>query len=260
MGPWQASVVSGIGAGVVAAVLILVLRRVFRSRWTTACTAAVVVFCVLGATAGYLIPSSAVSPRPMADPLGRATTRLGAPDLDERLAAIHELEGLMWRYRSPHQPAVMRALSAFVRSRAPAARCDAEPAEDVEVAMSVLGHRAIARDEDTVMDLHGVCLAGIVMTYINLEHANLGDADLTGATFAGMTLTGVNLSGARLTSTNLSQAALLDADLTDADLAGADLTSARWSDGTVWPPEYEQAVVAASTPDGSYYVIGELRL
>ena len=214
------------------------------------------------AGAAVLLPAPTVSSRPVADPLDRATVRLGSPGLDERLAAIHELEGLMWGYESPHQPAVMRALSAFVRSRAPAgAGCgDAEPAKDVQVAMDVLGHRATARDEDTVMDLHGVCLARIVMTYINLAHANLAGADLTRATFAGMTLTGVDLTGARLTSANLTQAVLVDADLTDADLAGATLTNARWSDGTVWPPRYEPAIDAASSLDGSLHVIGNLTL
>jgi pentapeptide repeat protein len=207
-----------------------------------------------------LWPAPAVSPRPVADPLARATVRLGDPDLAGRLAAIHELEGLMWRYDSPHQPAVMRALSAFVRARAPATSCAAEPAEDVEVAMSVLGHRATDGDEGTVMDLHGVCLAGLVMTYINLEQADLTDADLTGATLAGMNLTGVTLAGARLASANLSQAVLVDVDFSDADLTGADLSSARWSDGTTWPPEYEGAVVAASTPDGSQFVVSRLTL
>jgi hypothetical protein len=232
----------------------------------------------------FLLPARTVSPRPVAEPVARAAARLTSPDLDERIAGIHELEGLMWRYNSPHQPAVMRVLSGFVRKRAPATGCaaepakpadpaapaepgkpdkpdkPAEPAEDVEVAMSVLGHRATARDEDTVMDLHGVCLAGIVMTYINLEHANLSGADLTGATFAGMRLTDVDLTGARLVSANLGQAVLVDADLTDADLTGADLTKARWSDGTTWPERYEQAVVGASAPDGPDYVIGKLRL
>jgi hypothetical protein len=210
--------------------------------------------------AAFLLSAPAVSPRPVAEPVARASARLDSPDPHERLAGIHELEGLMWRYDSPHQPAVMRALTAFVRSHAPARPCAGEPAEDIEVAMSVLAHRATARDEGTVMDLHGVCLAGLVMTYIDLAHADLAEADLTGVTFAGMTLTGADLTGARLTSANLSQAVLVDADLTDADLTGADLTSVHWSDGTAWPPEHEQAVTAASAPEGSGYVVGALKL
>lgn len=228
------------------------------ARWTIAL--AVVAAALAVAAGAFLLPGPTVSSRPVAEPLARATVRLGSPNLDERVAAIHELEGLMWRYQSPHQPAVMRALSAFVRDRAPATGCAAKPAEDVEVAMGVLGHRSAARDDGAVMDLHGVCLAGIVMTYINLEHADLAGADLTGATFAGMALTGADLTGARLTSANLSQAVLVDADLTDADLAGADLSDASWSNGTTWPLTYEQAVTDASTRDGSHYVIGPLRL
>lgn len=214
------------------------------------------------AGAVVLFPAPTVSPRPVADPVARATVRLASPDLDGRLAAIHELEGLMWRYRSPHQPEVMRALSAFVRERAPAGEgCgSAEPAQDVEVAMSVLAHRDTARDAGTVMDLRGVCLARIILTYINLEQADLTGADLSGATLAGMTLTEANLAGARLVSTNLSQAVLIDADLSDADLTGADLTNARWSNGTIWPPEYEEAVIGASSPDGSQFVVGHLTL
>jgi len=201
----------------------------------------------------------AVRPRPVADPVARASARLGSPDLDERLAGVHELEGLMRRYRSPHQPAVMRALSAFVRARATGCG-HAGPAEDVEVALSVLRHRDPARDGGTVMDLHGACLAGIVMTYTNLAPANLRGADLTGATLAGMALSGGNLAGARLTAANLRQSVLAGADLTDADLDGADLSRVRWSDDTQWPPEYEQPVLGASTVDGAGYVIGELRL
>jgi hypothetical protein len=201
----------------------------------------------------------AVNARPVAEPVARASARLDSPDLDERLAGIHELEGLMRRYRSPHQPAVMRALSGFVRARA--TDCGhAEPAEDVDVALSVLRHRDPMRDGGTVMDLHGACLAGIVMTYTNLAHANLSGADLTGATLAGMALSGANLTGARLTAANLRQSVLVGADLTDADLHGADLSRVRWSDDTQWPPEYEQPVLGASTIDGSDYVIGELRL
>lgn len=166
----------------------------------------------------------------------------------------------MWRYKSPDQPEVMRVLSAFVRERASVARCATGPAEDVEVAMGVLGHRAVERDEGTFMDLHGVCLAGIVMTYINLERADLRGADLSGATFAGMTLTGVDLVGARLVGADLSQAVLVDADLTDAELAGAELTSVRWSEGTSWPVAYEHAITGASTRDGASLVVGPLTL
>jgi pentapeptide repeat protein len=202
----------------------------------------------------------AVLPRPMAEPVGHATARLDSPDLDERLAGVHELEGLMRRYRSPHQPAVMRALSAFVRARATGRGHAAEPAEDVEVALSVLRHRDPTRDGGAVMDLHGACLAGIVMTYTNLAHADLAGADLTGATLAGMALSGGNLVGARLTAANLRQSVLAGADLTDAELDGADLSRVRWSDDTQWPREYEQPVLGASTIDGSGYVIGELRL
>jgi Pentapeptide repeats (8 copies) len=225
---------------------------------TMAFVVAAVGLAVVGAT--FLLPAPTVSSRPVADPLARATVRLGSPDLDGRLAAIHELEGLMWRYESPHQPEVMTTLSAFVRERTGGGCGPAKPERDVDVAMSVLGHRSAARDEGTVMDLHGACLAGLVLTYINLAHANLSEADLSAATLAGMNLTGVELAGARLASANLGQADLRDADLSDADLTGADLTSARWSDGTIWPPEYEQTVAAASRADGDHFVIGALRL
>jgi hypothetical protein len=219
--------------------------------------AVVVTLVALGAVVAALVSSPEVDQRPVAEPVGRAVARLGSPDLDERLAGIHELEGLMRRYESPHQPAVMRALSEFVRTSA----CGrGEPPEDVEVALSVLRHRDPARDDGTVMDLHGACLAGIVMTYTNLAHADLGDADLTGATLAGMALTGATLTGARLTGANLRQSELADADLTGADLDGAELSSVRWSDDTRWPAEYERLVLAASSVDASDYVIGALRL
>lgn len=255
--------VCGVGAGIVGAVLLLLLRRGLRVRWTAGFTVAVVLFVALGVVAPVVLPTAAVrDARPVADPFGRATARLGSPDLDERVAGIHQLELFMWRYGSPHQPSITTTLSAFVRERAPVdARCGGrEPAEDVELATTVLGRRPTARDGDTVLDLHGVCLALIELSNKDFRRANLAGVDLTGAGLTNTAFDGADLTSARLAGANLRHSNLVDVDLTGTDLDGVDLGGTRWSDGTTWPPEYEPAVLAASSFDTTDYVISELRL
>lgn len=256
----MASVVGGVGAGVLGAVLLFLLRRAFGwERVTVGWFAVVVVlFGCLGAVVPVLAPASPV-PRPVAEPLGRATARLGSADLDERLVAIQQLELLMWHYDSPHQPAVMTTLSTFVRERA--SRCENEElAADVRLAMTVLGRRDISGDDDTVMDLRDVCLARIELANNDFQRADLSGADLTGAVLVNVTLDGANLTEARLTGADLRHAYLVGTDLTGAHLDGTDVSDVRWSDETWWPPEYEQLVLAASSLDAGVHVIGELRL
>ena len=220
--------------------------------------AVVVALCAcLVAVVLVLTPAGPV-PRPVADPLGRATARLASADLDERVAGIHQLELLMWQYESPHQPAVMTTLSTFVRERA--ARCGSEPAEDVDLAMTVLGRRELSGDEDTVMDLHDVCLARVELANRDFQRANLSGADLTGAVLVNARFDNADLTGARLTGADLHHAFVVGTDLTDAHLDGTDVSDVRWSDETSWPPEYEQLVLAASSLDAGVHVIGELRL
>jgi uncharacterized protein YjbI with pentapeptide repeats len=217
----------------------------------------VALFVCLGAVVSMLMPVAPV-PRPVAEPLGRATARLGSADLDERLVAIQQLELLMWRYDSPHQPAVMTTLSTFVRERA--SRCGSELAKDIDLAMTVLGRREISGDDDTVMDLHDVCLSNIELANNDFQRANLSGADLTGAVLVNVNLDGADLTGARLTGADLHHAYVIGADLTDAHLDGTDVSDVRWSDETSWPSEYEQLVLAATTFGATSHVIGELRL
>jgi hypothetical protein len=220
--------------------------------------AVVVILCgCLGAVVLIFTPAAPV-PRPVADPVGRAAARLGSAGLDERLVAIQQLELLMWRYDSPHQPAVMTTLSTFVRERA--SRCAGELAADVDLAMTVLGRREISGDDDTVMDLHGVCLANIELANNDFQRANLSGADLTGAVLVNVNLDGADLTGARLTGADLHHAYVIGADLSDALLDGTDVSDVRWSDETSWPPEYEQLVLAATSFGATSHVIGELRL
>lgn len=261
----MAAMVGGLGAGIVGAVLLLLLRHALRSKWTVGFTVAMVAFVSVGAVApGLLLPSTVRDARPVAHPLGRATAGLSSSDLSERLGAIHLLETQMWGYNSPHQPSIMTALSAFVRDRAlPAGdpRCGGEElAEDIDLAMTVLGRRGTAGDGDAVIDLHGVCLAGIELGTWDFQRANLSGVDLTGAGLTNTAFGDANLTSAKLTGANLRHASLAGTDFTDADLDGADLSGASWSDGTLWPPAYEQLVLAASTFATTEYVIGELRL
>lgn len=227
-----------------------------RGTWRWFAVVAVLVGC-LGLVVSVLMPEAPV-PRAVAEPLGRATARLGSADVDERVAGIRQLELFMWQYDSPHQPAVMTTLSTFVRERA--TRCEGEPAADVDLAMTVLGRREISGDDGTVMDLHGTCLAGVELANGDFQRANLSRADLTGAVLVNVTLDDADLTGARLTGADLRHAYVIGTDLTDAELDGADVSHVRWSDVTAWPPEYERLVIDASNFGATDRVIGELRL
>lgn len=265
MGAWQTSVLSGVGAGVLAAALTLVLRRTFRLSWLIGGRLAVVVvvFVGLGALAPFLLPKPSVAARdPEPDPLGHATALLGSARLDDRVAAVHELEQLMRLDDFQLQPEVVVTLSTFVRERAPAAGCGSTgPAEDVELAVTVLGNRAgDLYDRSATVDLHGVCLARTDLRYMTFPGANLSGADLTGSSLRQTTLEGANLTRTRLTAVDFHTANLQDADLMGAELGGSSLTGVMWSDDTRWPPEHEQTVLDVSYFDTTFFVIRELRL
>lgn len=262
MGQWQAAAIGAAGAGLGAGALVLVLCRANRWRWRAWCTAVVVVAAGLGTvTSVALVPPQVVG-LPAGDRYGMGTVRLGSADLDERLRGIQELELAMWQYGSRHQPDVMRRLAAFVRERAPAAGAPgcAKPARDVDLAMTVLGRRDVAKDENTVMDLRRVCLAHLQQANADFQLADLTGADLTRASLVNDRLDDARLGGAVLAGADLRQTSLVGADLTGADLTGADLSGVRWSDDTRWPERYAPRVSAASSGTTSEHVIGELRL
>jgi Pentapeptide repeats (8 copies) len=143
--------------------------------------------------------------------------RLGSDEPYVRLGGVHALAHLL-RDSADHHLDVVEVLVAFVRQRAPRASrtqltghgmdtragvllvasdraLPAEPAPDVQTALTALGHRPRRRR----LEPFGML--------------NLRDLHLAGAVLEGADLTGAVLEGADLTR------AWLEADLTDAWLA-----------------------------------------
>lgn len=266
MGEWQAPVLAGLGAGVLVAVCALVFRRA-APQWAGGGRLAVliVVAVVLGASIPLLLrPVEEPPAGPSDDAVTRLVARLKSGDLGERLAAIRELDEL-GQYQPRKIPEITEAVSTFVRDRAPKADdpgcASSEPAKDIVAALRLLRARATAYDaHDVVVDLHGTCLAHAEMRATSLVGGKLADANLTGATLKSADLTGADLARANLAGTSLSGAQLVDTRLVDARFAETDLTGAHFSDDTFWPPQHEEAVMAASSFATTTFVIGDLVL
>jgi len=79
----------------------------------------------------------------------------------------------------------------------------------------------------------------LLLSRANLSRANLSGADLYGADLYGADLYRANLSGANLSGANLSRANLSGADLSGANLSGANLSGATYSQGTLWPANFD---------------------
>jgi pentapeptide repeat protein len=264
MGEWQESVVFGLAAGVLVAFAAFVFRSAAR-KWTRGARLGMLIVAAIavGAAApAMLFPVEKRLAGPSDDVLARLAIALRSPDLDERMTALAELNRLA-QNRPSTTPAIVELLSGFVRDRTMKAgdsRCaDSEPARDVDDALGVLRLRW-APDDGVVVDLHGTCLA----------HADLRTLPARGGTFAGANLTGANLKSADLARADLHDANLSGASLVKTSLAGTkffgarfadtDLARARFTDDTLWPPQHEDAVMAASSFDTTDFVIGTLVL
>jgi hypothetical protein len=264
MGEWQDSVVLGLAAGVLVAFAAFVFRSSAR-RWTRGARLGVLIVAAIAAGAAapvVLFPVEKSIAGPSDDVLARLAIALRSPDLDKRVSALAELDQLA-QNRPSTTPAIVTLLSGFVRDRTMKAgdsRCAAsEPAEDVDAALGVLRLRS-SPDDGVVVDLHGTCLA----------HADLRMLSAPGGTFAGANLTGANMKSADLTNADLHDANLSGTSLVNTNLAGTkffgarfadtDLTGTRFTDDTLWPPQHEDAVLAASSFDTTDFVIGALVL
>ncbi|MFI5554000.1 pentapeptide repeat-containing protein [Streptomyces sp. NPDC051738] len=175
----------------------------------------------------------------IADRYDKAMERLDAGSANIRRGAIFSLQGIM--EDSPRQqPAVIYALSEYIRAHATKKPSRTEKAPDIQAALSVLGQRDPAHDGDRPIDLRGVQLAGVdlhgadlsranlagaVLSHGNLEGTTLSDADLHGASLKGTLLTGADLTGANLGGAVLNDAVLFETNLSNARLDSAQLTS-----------------------------------
>lgn len=159
-----------------------------------------------GTTGPDTTPPSQLS-APIADlNSGTLTTRLGG------IAALQQ-----YMNTSPSdQPAVLRALCAFIRTQSPAGASDQPITTDIQAALTAIGTRNPAHDGNATVDLHAV----------NATDAKLGNVNLAGSTLTGIDLTDADLTGANFSNSDLSNAYVGGASLTGTNLGGANLDSA----------------------------------
>lgn len=266
MGEWLAPVAGGLIAGVAVAVLAIMFRGT-APKWTVGGRLAVLIVAavLIGAATPVLLRPSQDA-RPVGaddDTLTRLAAQLRSADLDARLAAIRELDQL-GQYQPVKVPEIIELTAEFVRDRAPKAddpRCaSGEPAEDVYAALKLLRARATTYDANAIIDLHGTCLANADIRAISLLGAKLAGANLTGSSLKSADLTRADLHDANLAGTSLAGANLVDTKLIGARFADTDVRGAQFSDDTFWPPQHENAVMAASSFATTTFVIGELVL
>lgn len=177
--------------------------------------------------------------------------RAGPDHLQARLGAIYALERLA-RDSPRDQPTIIEVLSAFVRTtsaqpppedpseepevpddeyvvEAPQTFCpDQNVTADVQAALTVLGRRDTAHDNNARIDLSLTCLYGARLDNANFRGADLSRtqlwrAELNGADFSEALMPDAALVNSSLKHANLNGAVLLRAELHSADLTNADL-------------------------------------
>ena len=167
------------------------------------------------------------------DRMTAALENVGSTALDVRIGGIYEL-GRIANDSPRDQPAVVQILSAFVRDHSPLAshpfydpgKGKALIGSDIQAALSVLGSRNPAYDDNVTIDFYDVDLRGADFAGGNfagayLALADLTQADVSHADFSRADLAEAGLSEADATGTNFSDAILVDADLTEASIDNA---------------------------------------
>ncbi|MEU7855267.1 pentapeptide repeat-containing protein [Nonomuraea sp. NPDC049141] len=160
----------------------------------------------------------------IADRYTKAVEQIGSGTLDVRLGGMYALERLAQDSPRDHQT-VYDVLAAFIREHDPkptikAAKLSAQPATDVQAALTIIGRR------NTRLDAHMPDLSNIRAPGANLTRATLTDTNLSDATLTDTNLTGANLTGADLFRADVRDANLSDANLFSADVRGANLSDA----------------------------------
>ena len=120
-------------------------------------------------------------------------------------------------------------LISFIRRRLAAAG-SGESFEDVRLALTILGTRAVrsAQGESRqTIDLSGINFRGARLSGVNLREFRLAQCNFDECLLAGAKLAHADLTGASLCGVVLHGADLRDSDLSEGDLSGADLTGAR---------------------------------
>jgi hypothetical protein len=212
------------------------------------------------------------------DRITKSVDQLGSTNADVRIGGIYALERVA-KNSYEDRAAVTAVLNTFVRTRATGPARPHETigsatavagnelpwlyfrAPDVQAAITVLGRRPRAHDEERLFlsytDLRKArmtdawwcdlmcrhaALVGVRLQRSRLDRADFTDSDLRGAYLFDARLVDATLRGANLEQAALRNADLRGADLTDARLEGADLSGVRTNEMTKWPTGFDPAI------------------
>jgi hypothetical protein len=211
-------------------------------RWTRPTKIAVAVAIAFGATGlilvGLLIgdrsaqrdnaPSAGHSPRPTVSvkpskpskPLASNALLMAEADLDAGSEAA-QLEGIsalatIMKTSPRSQPAAIKALTGFIRSKSPTGLIYQPVTAIVQAALNDLRTRNPANDAGVV----------VILNNANLTNADLSNINLSNASLVSANLSDDNLANANLYHADLSYAFIGGANLDGTELAGADLAGA----------------------------------
>lgn len=146
---------------------------------------------------------------------------LWSGEMHKRLSALFVAQRVSRSRRAAR--GLASVLISFIRRRMADEASDRESYEDVRLALTILGSRAVRNaqaESGQNIDLGGIDFRG----------ATLSGADLEGFRLAQCSFDRCQLTGARLMDADLSGASLAGADLTRADLRRADLSETDLSD------------------------------
>jgi hypothetical protein len=151
-----------------------------------------------------------------ASELPSAIAELNSDNLKTRMTGISEIQSIVYGSRNA-QPAVLQALSQFIRRRSPASNSDGPVTAEIQAALNLLRTMKMPHREGALIDL-----ANADLTNANLADIDLSDADLSGADLTGANLIDANFEGANLSNAYFGGATITNANFDAASLSGAD--------------------------------------
>jgi uncharacterized protein YjbI with pentapeptide repeats len=123
-------------------------------------------------------------------------------------------------------------LISFIRRRLAVAEANDRSFEDVRLALTILGARAVRQAQAETrqsIDLGGIHFRAAKLSGVDLSGFRLAQCNFDDCLLAGARLARADLSGASLQGADLSGADLRRADFSEGDLSGTDFTNARVS-------------------------------
>ena len=123
---------------------------------------------------------------------------------------------------------------------------------EIELAGASLVDANLSGVDLTGTSLNGINLSGADLSAANLSGVDLGHARLIGADLTGANLNGAILAWADLTGANLSNADLKNTHLGWSQLQGTDLRGALYTEGTIWPINFDPQFIGNNIGQGRW--------